>query len=95
MVLVVKILVGAALVVLAGGLVAYLMLVRALKRHGLPIPTEEDWGWIHASYPSDVHKVRVWALVCIVLFLVSTIAAATLSEAFDLCPGCVFTSSPA
>ena len=95
MIVVVNALVGAAFIVLVGGLVAYLMLVRLLKRHGLPTPNDGDWSWIRASYPPDVHRARLWAFVCILLFLVCIIAAATLSEAFDLCPGCVFTSSPA
>ncbi len=95
MVMAVKTLVGAAFVLWVGGLVTYLMLVRALKRHGLPTPNDGDWSWTRASYPPDVHRVRLWALVCILLFLACIVTAAALSEAFDLCPGCVLTSPPA
>jgi hypothetical protein len=57
MVAVLVLLIVAALAVWATGLVATSMFNQALQRHGLPVPEPEDWSWMRASYPPDVHRV--------------------------------------
>jgi hypothetical protein len=88
--IVVKALIAFALFCGGAGLVTQFIFGRALHRHGLKTPAgEDDWSWAWGKLPPDVSRIRTWLWIWAALFLASLIAAALITLAFDLCPGCV------
>ena len=98
MTMIVYALIATAMISAVVGMMTYMRLVRAMKRHGLTTPDPEgDNSWMWASYPPEVHRLRVWNIACIVVFVGCIAAAAVLTQIFDLCPDCASvrrTSSP-
>ena len=72
---VVILLVGAAFALWVGGIVTHFLFIQALKRHGLPVPDAEDFSWVRAAYPPEVHNIRWWHFACAILFLACLVTA--------------------